>query len=618
MELLWTDWISIIAFFVVALAIGVWVTKRAGKDSSEFFLSGRHMPWWLLGFSMVATTFSTDTPNLVTNIVRQSGVSGNWCWWAFLLTGMLTVFVYAKLWRRTGVMTDIEFYEKRYSGKSAAFLRGFRALYLGVFFNCAIMGMVSLAAIKIGAVMFQFTAIQTLLVAAVVTTVFSTLGGFRGVILTDFLLFIIAMFGAVAAAVVALGHPAVGGLSGLLSHPNVADKLSFFPDASSATFITVLIIPLTIQWWATWYPGAEPGGGGYIAQRMLAAKDEKHAIGATLFFNCTHYALRPWPWIVVALCSLIVFPDLASLTEKFPHASKVIGHDLAYPAMLTFLPHGLLGIVLASLIAAYMSTISTHLNWGSSYIVNDFYKRFVNPEASDKAQVMVGRIATVGLMIGMALIALGLRSAKQAFDILLLVGAGTGLIYILRWFWWRINAWSEISAMIISFLVAVTLKVIVPYVMGAEAFDATFVGKYSLPIGVGITTVGWLVVTFLTRPTSTEKLREFYALAKPGGPGWRKIVEGAAADGQVLEPAGAQWTVPLAVLCMLAACTAVYATLFATGYFLYGRITGAVILTVIAAASGFFVFKIFRQVASSEAEDGEGVSATVGTADSNG
>ena len=380
----------------------------------------------------------------------------------------------------------------------------------------------------------------------------------------------------------------------------------------------MLIIPLTIQWWATWYPGAEPGGGGYIAQRMLAAKDEKHAVGATLFFNCTHYALRPWPWIIVALCSLIVFPDIASLTEKFPHATKVMGHDLAYPAMLTFLPHGLLGIVLASLIAAYMSTISTHLNWGSSYIVNDFYKRFVNPEASDKTQVMVGRIATVGLMIGMALIALGLRTAKQAFDILLLIGAGTGLIYLLRWFWWRINAWSEISAMIISFVVAVTLKVVLPYVMGAKAFDATFVGKYSLPIGVGITTLGWIIVTLLTRPTSTEKLREFYALAKPGGPGWRKVVEAAAADGQTLGPAGKQWTVPLAVLCMVAACTSVYSTLFATGYFLYGRITGAVILTVIAAASGFFVFKIFKQVASSEAEDGEGVSASVGAADANG
>ncbi len=594
------DWGLIVAFFAIALLVGVVVARRAGRSSAEFFLSGRHMPWWLLGMSMVATTFSTDTPNLVTDLVRQNGVAGNWYWWAFLLTGMMTVFVYAKLWRRTGVMTDVEFYELRYSGRPAAFLRGFRALYLGVFFNVVIMAAVSLAAIKIGAVMLKFTPMQTILVAALVTAVFSALGGFRGVLLTDFLLFFLAMAGAVAAAVVALGHPAVGGLGGMLEKlPQ--ERLSLIPSfdlgstQSTELLLFAFIIPLTIQWWAAWYPGSEPGGGGYVAQRMLAAKDEKHAVGATLLFNAAHYALRPWPWIIVALCSMIVYPELSDLQKAFPHMpADIVKHDLAYPAMLTFLPHGLLGLVLASLIAAYMSTISTHLNWGSSYVVNDFYKRFIRPAAGEKELVLVGRISTVAMMVLAGTMALWLENSLQAFKIMLQIGAGTGMLFLLRWFWWRINAFSELAAMIVSFLVALYFQFVHKQLLGVDRLATS----WEFVIGVGITTVAWVVVTFLTRPTDQARLRGFYRLSLPGGPGWRGVIERARADGQAIDEGEGRWTVPLGLLCMMVACAAVYGALFATGFFLYGNIVPAVILTVLAAASAAFLFKTWRKVSA--------------------
>jgi solute:Na+ symporter, SSS family len=456
MQLEWLDWAIVVSFMTISLLIGIFVSRRAGGSAESFFLSGRNMPWWLLGTSMVATTFSTDTPNLVTDIVRTNGVSGNWVWWAFLLTGLLTAFVYARLWRRSKVMTDLEFYEIRYSGKIAGFLRGFRAIYLGVFFNVMVMASVTLAAIKIGAVMLGLTPLQTVLIAGVVTAIFSTAGGFLGVILTDMILFTISMTGAVAAAVIAVNHPAVGGLDQLLANPQISDKLSMLPDFSNTELaLSVFIIPLAVQWWSVWYPGSEPGGGGYVAQRMLAAKNEKHAMGAVIFFQFCHYALRPWPWIVVALASLVVFPDLDALRSAFPDMDEsVIGHDLAYPAMLTFLPHGLLGLVVASLISAYMSTMSTQVNWGASYVVNDVYRRFIHPQASEKELVRVGRITTVLLMAAACGFALLLENALQAFGILLSIGAGTGLLFILRWFWWRINAWSEISAMVISFAIA--------------------------------------------------------------------------------------------------------------------------------------------------------------------
>ena len=510
---------------------------------------------------------------------------------------MLTVFVYAKLWRRSNVMSDIEFYEIRYSGKAAAFLRGFRALYLGVFFNVMIMAMVSLAAIKIGSVMLGLKPLETILLASVVTVIFSAMGGLKAVLITDFLLFIAAMVGAIAAAVVALNQPEVGGLSGLISHENVVGKLSILPsfDMSNKDSInllaTIFILPLIIQWWSVWYPGAEPGGGGYIAQRMLAAKNEKNAIGATLFFNITHYAIRPWPWIIVALCSLIVFPDLESLQVAFPNvAPSLIDHDLGYPAMLTFLPHGWLGLVVASLIAAFMSTISTHLNWGSSYVVNDFWKRFINPDASEKELVRVGRISIVLMMIFSALLALGLQNAIGAFQILLQVGAGTGLLFILRWFWWRINAFSEIAAMIVSFAAACYFEIIHTRLGFAEL-------EYwqQLLFGVGITTISWVVVTLLTRPTDKETLRSFYKLVYPGGRGWKKVIDEAKADNLDINGDKA-WDLPYSLLCMLFGCTCVYGTLFATGYWIYGNTMLGVIFTTVAVLSAILLIKTWKKL----------------------
>ncbi|MHC4193804.1 MAG: sodium:solute symporter family protein [Planctomycetota bacterium] len=579
------DWLCIFGFFGISLVIGIIVSKKAGRSSSEFFLSGRNMPWWLLGVSMVATTFSTDTPNLVTDIVRQKGVAGNWVWWAFLLTGMLTVFVYAKLWRRSGVMTDIEFYELRYSGRVAAFLRGFRALYLGVFFNVVIMASVTLAAIKIGGVMLGLSPFETVAIAAVVTVTYSMLGGLRGVLITDFIQFGVAMFGAIMAAKISLQHAEVAGLANLIVHPNVAGRINILPDFSDTSLLVgVFIIPLAVQWWSVWYPGSEPGGGGYLVQRMLAAKNEKNAMGATLLFNCAHYALRPWPWIIVALCSLVVFPDIESLKDSFPGVT--IGHDLAYPAMLTFLPAGLLGLVVASLIAAYMSTISTHLNWGSSYVVNDFYKRFLNPGANEKQMVLVGRISTVLLMVAACALAPFLENAKRAFDLMLQIGAGTGLLFILRWFWWRINAFSEITAMVVSFVVACYFEFI-----HTNVGLAPLVIWQKLIIGVGITTVSWLGVTFITKAADDETLRSFYRLVQPGGPGWKSVLRRAELDDAPIGEAGEKWDLPAGILCMVFGCLAVYGALFATGYWIYGNRVPAVILTVTAIVAAALLVK---------------------------
>jgi len=461
------DWTIIAIFFAIVLGIGFVASRTAGKSSKEFFLGGRHMPWWLLGISMVACTFSCDTPNLVTQFVREDGVVKNWAWWAFLITGMVTVFIYAQLWRRSNVMTDLEFYELRYSGKGASFLRGFRAIYLGVFFNCLIMGSVSLAAIKIGGVMLGTSPLTTIVGASVFVVIYASLGGIKGVIWSDFFQYGIAMVGAVYAAYVAVNYAdpvsgvAVGGLSNLLNHESVIPKLSIMPDFSNwMSFMPLLIIPIAVQWWAVWYPGAEPGGGGYIAQKMLSAKDEKNAVGATLLFNFMHYAVRPWPWIIVALASLIIFPQLTDIKAQFPEIDpKYLKNDIAYPAMLAkILGPGWLGIVVASLIAAYMSTIGTHLNWGSSYVVNDFYKRFVKKDASEKDMVRMGRICTVGLMVFAGVLSLTiLDSAQKGFELLFLSGAGTGAIYLLRWFWWRINAMTEIVAMFAATIAAVWL-----------------------------------------------------------------------------------------------------------------------------------------------------------------
>jgi len=591
------DKIIIFFFFFLVLAIGFAVSRKSSQSSSEYFLSGRTMPWWLLGLSMVATTFSTDTPNLVTDIVRQNGVSGNWVWWIFLLTGLLTVFVYAKLWRRSGVNTDMEFYDLRYSGSAGKFLRGFRSIYLGIIFNVLAMAGVTLAAIKIGAIMLDISAIETVLYAGGVTLVFSAVGGFRGVVYTDFILFFTAMAGSIGAAYYLINLPDVGGITGILSNEVVSSKVSIFPDLSDKELLwTLLIIPLAVQWWSSWYPGAEPGGGGYIAQRMLAAKNENHSLGATLFFNIMHYSLRPWPWILVALASLIIFPDLDSIRDTFPNVGEdKIGHDLAYPAMLTLLPSGLLGLVLASLVSAYMSTISTHLNWGSSYVVNDFYKSLIGKDASEKRLVNVGRISVIFLMVISSLIALILNNAFQLFQIILMFGAGTGSIFILRWFWWRINAWSEIAAMICSGIVSVLFEF---SPIGDLIFNENLIQPYfKFPLVVLITTFVWVTVTFMTKPDDDETLIKFYEKTNPGGPGWKRIKKISKLINKNEEK---EWIVPRGILCMILGCFAIYSALFSTGYFIYGELSNGFVFLTSTMIFSFILFKISKKILSNE------------------
>ena len=564
------DWTIIAAFLVSVIVIGAWAAKRASKSAEDFFLSGRSMPWWLLGVSMVACTFSCDTPNLVTDIVRTNGVAGNWVWWAYLLTGMMTVFIYAKLWRRSALNTDLGFYELRYSGRPAAFLRGFRAVYLGLFFNVIIMGTVSLAAIKIGAAIFGLSPVVTLAIALTAVGVYATLGGLTGSIWADFYQYTVAMVGAVAAAYFAVkmcGPDGTGTLSSLFSNAAVKAKMAMIPSVGAngglSLFMTLLVLPIAVQWWATWYPGAEPGGGGYIAQRLLSAKDEQNAVGATLLFNFLHYALRSWPWLIVALASIVVIPNMDVLQASLPaECARFIKEDMAYPAMIAKLPSGWLGLVVASLIAAYMSTIATQINWGSSYLVQDFYARFLKKDASPKNQVLVGRLIMVALLFCTAGMALVLENAKGGFDLMLQIGAGTGLLYVLRWFWPRINAWSEISAMVISFLVACFFAfgaqhcgLITPEGVKeatgwldtgwrAKLFD---LGAWKLLLGVLATTVGWILVTFLTPREKAEVLDAFNAKIHTG-----------------------KTNFPAAILCMVFGCLAVWSCLFGCGYLIYG------------------------------------------------
>ena len=744
MALVLIDWLIIAAFLVTVILIGIIVSRRAGKDSAEFFLGGRRMPWWLLGVSMVACTFSCDTPNLVTDMVRNGGVVANWAWWAFLITGMVTVFIYAQLWRRSKVMTDLEFYELRYSGKSAAFIRGFRSLYLGVLFNCLIMGSVTLAAIKIGQVIFDVEPWVAVVLGSLGVVIYATAGGIQSCIWADFFQYTIAMFGAIYAAIIACRQPEVGGLTNLLSHPDVVGKLSWMPDFSTwLAWVPLLLIPVAVQWWSVWYPGAEPGGGGYIAQRMLAAKDEKNAIGATLFFNFMHYAMRPWPWIIVALASIVCYPTLESIKSQFPGIDPTyLKQDIAYPVMISKLGPGLLGLVVASLIAAYMSTIGTHLNWGASYVVNDFYKRFIKPEASEKDLVTMGRVCTIVLMVIAGIMALTiLQSAGQAFEIMLLSGAGTGAIYILRWFWWRINAWTEIVAMVAATVVAFFIVLgagnegvmkwyidsscvsehvfviddaeVIKDVKTAQEkllkdvslmeqreltpliekwklarkesvaardaarsdYDAMSAKISSLRAAAGTTalvemslldeetragldnfyagqkqwelarqndtgmslddisiafdgvikngkiyiyhpvinglrfsvkliacvlivTFVWLVTTFVTPAVDSQTLRSFYQLCHPGGPGWRKVVAEAKADGHDIDLKNAigNWTLPMQILCVFLGCVAIYSSLFAVGNFVYGNIGWGIGLAALAVGVTIALFKSFGKI----------------------
>ena len=587
MQLTQLDWIVVCLYIAVTLVTGLYFARRAGRQTDEFFLGGRSMPWWLLGTSMVATTFSTDTPNLVTDLVRTGGVSENWIWWAMGISGMCTVFFYAQLWRRSNILTDVGFYELRYSGRPAAFLRGFRALYLGIFFNVMIMATVTLAAIKIGGVLLGVSKYEVILIAGTVTALYSATSGLWGVVVTDLLLFIVAMTGSLAAAYYAVQQPAVGGLNGLFTNPALEGKLALLPDFTDLhSAAAIFIIPIAVQWWSTWYPGAEPGGGGYIAQRMLAAKDESHALKATLWFNLAHYALRPWPWIIVALASLIVYPTLDSIQAAFPTVDpSIVRHDLAYPAMLVFLPSGLLGLVVASLAAAYMSTISTHLNWGASYIIDDWYRRFISPDREDRHYLRLARLATIGLIILAGIVSLWLENALQAFQILLQIGAGTGLVFLLRWFWWRINAWSEISAMIISFLIAVYFEFVHTNILGLEPLEPSF----QLVFGVLLTSIGWVTVTLLTPPASPETLKSFHQLIRPMGGGWR-----GAGLGLEPEPNGSSPTA--AFLAWFLGCIAIYGALFGTGYALYGRNTLSLLCITIAALAILWLFRLLPKI----------------------
>ena len=576
MNLSQIDWAVIGFYFLFSLIIGILSARKAGKDSRSFFLAGGEMPWWLLGISMVATTFSTDTPNLVTDLVRQNGVSGNWVWWSFLLTGMLTVFVYAKLWHRSGVLTDVEFYEIRYGGKPAAFLRAFRAIYLGLIFNVLVMGSVSLAAIKFGEIILGWPGWLTMSIACSVTLLYSILGGLRSIIITDFFQFILAMIGSIWGCIYILNLESIGGVKNLIQHQKVIGKISMFPDFSNPDiWVPILFIPLAVQWWASYYPGSEPGGGGYIAQRMLSAKDEKNAIGASLLFNIAHYAIRPWPWILIALSSLIIFPELSDIRDKFPEISEnKIGHDIAYPAMLTLLPPGLLGLVSASLVAAFMSTMSTQVNLGASYLVNDFYHRFIDPNATEKKLVFIGRIFTVFSIILGAVTGLILTNAEQAFSLLLLLGSGTGLIYILRWFWWRISAFTEIIAMVSSLFIASYLNF----------FNEGMLGWEKIVVGASLTTFIWVSATFFAPPEKKETLEKFVNKINPGGPGWKQYT--------VLD--NNKWSVPNSILLMFLGTILIFSVLLGLGNIIYSKFLSGVILFFIGCISAIGIFKLWK------------------------
>ncbi|HEY7234170.1 MAG TPA: sugar phosphate nucleotidyltransferase [Gemmatimonadaceae bacterium] len=582
------DWIIVLVSIAISFAPAIYLARRAGRSTTEFFTSGRAAPWWLIGVSMVATTFSTDTPNLVTNLVREGGVAANWAWWAFLLTGMATVFFYARLWRRSRVLTDLEFYEIRYSGRPASVVRGFRALYLGLFFNCMIMAAVNLAAVKIANVVLGWPMVRTLLVCTVLNIAFAATSGLWGVMVTDLIQFGIAMTGSFAAAYFAVRQPAVGGLAGLFEKIP-ARTLGFLPDFGDWKLtLSLLVIPLTVQWWSVWYPGAEPGGGSYIAQRMLAAKSERDALSGTLLFNVAHYALRPWPWIIVALASMIVFPNLSDLATAFPYVDRhLIGHDMAYSAMLEFLPTGFLGIMIAGMLAAYVSTLSTHLNWGTSYIVHDFYRRFVRADADERHYVFVGRVVTGLLMLAAAGVTFVLDSARQSFNLLMSIGAGTGLIYLLRWFWWRINAWSEIAAMASSFIVSIGF--FIAQKRGAD-IDATTV----LLVTIAVTTITWVAATYLTTPTDAATLERFYARVRPAGPGWRAVRERAQ-----LPPSPD--SLADSVLGWVLGCMVVYAALFGSGAFLYRRWEQGTVWLVFFVASGVGLARLLPRLWSRSA-----------------
>ena len=588
------DWIIVGIILTICFGPALFFRKRSGKNTSEFFASGRAVPWWLAGLSMVATTFSSDTPNLVTDIVRRNGVAGNWVWWAFTLTGVATVFFYARMWRRSEVLTDLEFYEIRYSGKAASFVRGFRSVYLGFFFNCIIMATVNLAACKIAAVLFGFERWQTLLFVGLLNVVFAALTGLWGVLIIDMIQFFVKMTAVIAAAYFAVR--AVGGMPALITKlsatpgPGGINFLSMLPNFKSNwdLAIAIFIMPLAVQWWAVWYPGAEPGGGSYIAQRMLASKSEKDSLGAVLFFNIAHYVLRPWPWILVGLASIVVFPQLSDIQKAFPHLDpSLIGHDIAYPAMLKFLPVGFIGLMVGGLIAANSSTNLTHLNWGASYLVHDFYRRFINKTATEKHYVLVGRLATIVLFFSAGAMVFILDTAKDSFDIILQVGAGTGLLYLVRWFWWRVNAWCEVNAMISSFVFSILLLVL-------RKFGIFIPTHYALILTVVVTTISWMLTAFLGPQTDREKLLAFYRKVRPSGPGWKAIRKEAHISETEGKATGDSF--PLALIGWVSGSLTIWSALFTVGNVLYGRWVYAGVLFVVFAGSGSVLLRVVNRL----------------------
>ena len=593
------DWVIVAASVTLTIVIGIASGRHAGKSSDEYFLSGRSMGWGLLGISIVATTFSTDTPNLVAGLTRQHGVSGNWSWWAFLLTTMTTAFFFGGLWRRSGVSTDNEFYELRYSGREATFLRAFRSVYLGVIINVLIMGAVTLALVKFSSVLFGLSPLYTVLAAGSATVVFTAIGGLRGVVISDLFLFCTAMTGAIAAAYFSLAHPDVGGLEGLFGHENVVEMSSFFPSPDNPTaIVSFLIVPLLVQWWSVWYPGAEPGGGGFAAQRMFAAKDERNAVGAITLFAFAHYVVRPWPWILVALASLIVYPDLESLREAFPDVdANIISDDFAYPAMLVFIPPVWLGIVAASLVGAYLSTIGTTLNLGASYMVYDIYSRFIKRNAKEEEKVLVGRIITVILMAMAGVAALTMKSADQVFRILLSIGAGTGLIYMLRWYWPRINAWSEISAMIFALIFSLGAPLL--------SFFHTLPYWAQLTLPVIMTTFGWVCATLLTPRTDEARLLSFYKKVRPPGPGWKRYEEIARCDG---DSGNRNSGIGAAFLCLFSGSALIYGALYLIGAALKANWTAAAVISIALATLTILFMMGWRNLQFSSQNSGEAMS----------
>lgn len=581
MQLSAADWVIIVLYLLLSLGLGLYYRARAGRNTQEFFLSGRNVPWWLAGTSMVATTFAADTPLAVTGLVAKGGIAGNWLWWNFVAGGMLTVFFYARLWRRSGVMTDVEFAEIRYSGGPAAFLRGFRALYLGIPINCIVLGWVNLAMVKILENVLGVNKLEALgitLGMIAVTSVISTLSGLWGVLVTDFVQFAIAMSMVVVLAFFAVG--AVGGMDGLLVRLEAVDRLraagsgqqgsvlNFIPDLNSAWMpMLTFLVYISLNWWATWYPGAEPGGGGFVAQRMFSARDEKHSLLATLWFQIAHYALRPWPWILTALVSLVLYPGLSD-----PEAGYL-------RVMLDHLPASLRGLMVAAFAAAFMSTIATQLNWGASYLVNDFYRRFVRRDASERHYVLASRLATVLLTIVSAVVTFYMSSIAAAWKLLIVTGAGTGGVLLLRWYWWRINAWSEVSSMIAAFAVSVALQV----GWGLDSDDPQGFARIMI-ITISLTTAVWLAVTLLTRPEPVEKLLAFYRRVRPSGWGWRPI----ACLAPDVRPAGDGW---MNLADAAAGCLLIYGTLFGVGKLLLQQTAAGLLLLACAGAAGAFIYR---------------------------